>query len=35
MDLHIQFWGNSEDVFATRYYSSEFLGKAAAADICY
>ena len=34
MDLHIWFWDNSEDIAGTRYYSSEFLGKAAASDIC-
>ena len=33
MDLGIRFWDNSEDIAATRYYSSEFLGNAAAADI--
>ena len=35
MDLHIQFWYNSEDIVASRYYSSEYLDKAADTDICY
>ena len=34
MDLYILFWDNSEDIVATMYYSFEFLGKAAAANIC-
>ena len=33
MDLHTQFWDTSEDIVATRYFSSEFLGKAAVTDI--
>ena len=27
-------WDNSEDIATIRYYSFEFLDKAAAADIC-
>ena len=34
MDLHIRFLDNSEDIVATRYFSSEFLRKAGATDIC-
>ena len=34
MDLHIRFWYSSKDVVATRYCSSEFLGKSPANDIC-
>ena len=34
MDFHIRFWDSSKDVVATRYYSSEFLGKSCANDIC-
>ena len=34
MDLHIRFWDSNKDVVATRYYSSEFLGKSSANDIC-
>ena len=34
MDLHIRFWDTNKDVVATRYYSSEFLGKSSANDIC-
>ena len=34
MGLRIWFWDNTEVIVATRYYSSEFLGKAVAADIC-
>ena len=34
MDLLIRFWDTSEDIVTTRYYSSEYLGKVAAADIC-
>ena len=32
--LHIRFWHSNKDVVATRYYSSEFLGKSSANDIC-
>ena len=31
--MHIRFWGSNKDV-TTRYYSSEFLGKSFANDIC-
>ena len=34
MDLHVRFWDLSSDIVATRYYSSEFLGKTSAEDIC-
>ena len=34
MDLHVQLWDSNKDVVATRYYSSEFLGKSSANDIC-
>ena len=34
MDLRIRFWDSNKDVVATRYYSSEFLGKSYANDIC-
>ena len=34
MDFHIRFWDSNKDVVATRYYSSEFLGKSCANDIC-
>ena len=34
MDLHIRFWCSSKDVVATRYYSSECLGKSPANGIC-
>ena len=33
-DLLIRFWDSNKDVVATRYYSSEFLGKSSANDIC-
>ena len=33
-DLHIRLWDNSEYIVVSKYYSSEFLDKAAAADIC-
>ena len=33
MDLHVRFWDNTEKIVASRYYSSEFLGKATALDI--
>ena len=33
-DLHILFWDSNKDVVATRYYSSEFLGRSSANDIC-
>ena len=32
--LHIRFWDSNKDVVATRYYSSEFLGKSSANDLC-
>ena len=31
--IHIGFWNNFEDIVATRYYSSRFLGKTGGADI--
>ena len=31
---YIRFWDSNKDVVATRYYSSEFLGKSSANDIC-
>ena len=34
MDLYIRFWNSNKNVVATRYYSSEFLGKSSANDIC-
>ena len=34
IDLHIRFSDSNKDVVATRYYSSEFLGKSSADDIC-
>ena len=34
MDLYSRFWDSSKDVVATRYYSSEFLGKSSANDLC-
>ena len=34
MDLHIRFWDFNKDVVAARCYSSEFLGKSSADDIC-
>ena len=33
MDLHIQFWNEESNTGCTRYYTSEFMGKAAAPDI--
>ena len=33
MDLHVKFWGSSENLVKTRYWNSEFLGKAAAKDL--
>ena len=33
MDLHVRFWDSNVNQVKTRYYNSEFLGKAAAADI--
>ena len=34
MDLYIRFWDSSKGVVATSYYSSEFLGKSSANDLC-
>ena len=33
-DLHIRFWDSNKGVVAARYYSSEFLGKSYANDLC-
>ena len=33
MDLHVQFWDSTTNSVKTRYFNSQFLGKAAAADI--
>ena len=33
MDLHVRYWDISMDMVTTRYYNSEFLGKAAATDV--
>lgn len=33
MDLHVRYWDTSMNIVRTRYYNSEFLGKAAATDI--
>lgn len=33
MDMHIRFWDNTSNTVKTRYYNSEFLTKATAADI--
>ena len=33
MDLHVQFWDLTTNSMKTRYFNSQFLGKAAAADI--
>ena len=34
MVLHIGFWDFNKDVVTTGYYSSEFLGKSSANDLC-
>jgi len=34
MDLHVCYWNHCDNIVATRYYTSEFLGKAAATNIC-
>ena len=33
MDMHTRFWDNSTNLVSTRYFNSEFLGKAAATDV--
>ena len=33
MELHVQFWDSTTNSVKTRYFKSQFLGKAAAADI--
>ena len=33
MDLHVRFWDSTTKSVKTRYFNSQFLGKAAAADI--
>ena len=33
MDLHIQFWNEESNTVCTRYYTAEYMGKAAAPDI--
>ena len=33
MDLHVWFWDLTTNSVKTRYFNSQFLGKAAAADI--
>ena len=32
-DMHTRFWDNSTNLVSTRYFNSEFLGKAAATDL--
>ena len=33
MDLHIRFWNEESNIVCTRYYTSQFMGKAVAPDI--
>ena len=33
MDMHVRFWDDDKNRVATRYYNSEFMGKASAKDI--
>ena len=33
MDFHIRYWDDDENVVTTRYYFSEYMGKAAAEDV--
>ncbi|XP_047128992.1 uncharacterized protein LOC124809196 [Hydra vulgaris] len=33
MDLHVRYWNEESNTVCTRYYTSEFMGKAAAPDI--
>ena len=33
MDIHIRFWDPTENIVKTRYWTSEFLGKASANDL--
>ena len=33
MDMHVRYWDNNHNYVATRYYHSEFMGKASAKDV--
>ena len=33
MDLHVRYWDSVTNTVIARYYSSEFLGKAASKDV--
>ena len=33
MDLHVRYWNTSLNTVKTRYYNSQFMGKAAAKDV--
>ena len=33
MDLHVWYWYNNQNYVATRYYHSEFIGKASTKDV--
>ena len=33
MDMHIRYWDTNENIVATRYYNSDYLGKSSAKDV--
>ena len=33
MDMHVLYWDNNRNYVTTRYYHSEFMGKASAKDV--